>query len=121
AHACRSWRLRRRAARPRSLLGGIPASRRSLTLAALGAYGAGPLGPAHCSAGYPPPDARSREPRIVERQRVSGADARDGRTGSHEGDAAAPVERALVVSDSPFSVDEDLQLCVGLRSPGVVR
>src|SRR5205085_4476314 len=59
AHACRSWRLRRRAAGPRSLLGGIPASRRSLMLAALGACGAGPLGHAHCSAGYPPPDARS--------------------------------------------------------------
>src|SRR5262245_45396914 len=26
----------------------------------LGACGAGPGGPAHCSAGYPPPNARSR-------------------------------------------------------------
>src|SRR5205823_8006092 len=61
----RSWRLRRRAAGPRSLLGGIPASRRSLVIPAPGACGAGPLGPVHCSAGYPPRDVHSSFPLLA--------------------------------------------------------
>src|SRR5207302_7682596 len=46
---------------PRLLLGGIPASRRALTFPALGLR-PGRSGPACCSAGYPPRDARSRFP-----------------------------------------------------------
>src|SRR5262245_38040256 len=65
AHRCRSWRLQRRAAWPRSLLGWVPASRRSLIVAALGACSAGPFGPARCSAGYPPRDARSSLPLLA--------------------------------------------------------
>ena len=44
---------------PRSLLGGIPASRRSLMLARSRREAPGRSGPVRCSAGYPPPDAHS--------------------------------------------------------------
>src|SRR5262249_24888379 len=60
AHNPRSRRLRRRDAGPRSLLAGVPAPRRPLTAPAPGAFGAGPLGPARCSPGYPARDARSQ-------------------------------------------------------------
>src|SRR5680860_242977 len=65
----RSWRLRRRALGPRSLLGGIPASRRSLKL----------LDPTTVAASYPcarsPPGTR----RVACGERVAAVELRTAR------------------------------------------
>src|SRR5207245_2002316 len=58
-HACPLSALRAGPLGPRSLLGGIPASRRSLIVARPRPYRPGRSGPSRCSAGHPPLAPRS--------------------------------------------------------------